>query len=184
MFYISERTVTIKLSLETPASTNYSKDVKVIINVDEDYPRTFPEFSVMSEAIKRESIANLKMKVKDACMDLVGQPMILALVSAVKDHLESVTETETLTFESDRARSAGGISCDLDNNYTALLHIDHMRSRTNYCKTLEKWTKDLDLKGRLLFCKRLILLILQGKYHSIKVRVFRKKIQQFHYFAK
>ena len=145
--------------------------MKIIINVDEYYPSTIPEYSVISEDIKRECIADLKLKVKDACKDFVGQPMLIALVSVIRDHLEFIkAETETLTLVSEEAKcDKNPTTPDVTSNWMALLHIYHMRSRTNYCKTLEKWTKDLDLKGRLLFCRRLILLILQGKYYSIKV---------------
>ena len=145
--------------------------MNIVINVDEEYPNTIPEFSVMAEDLKRERITDLKLKVKDACKDFIGQPMLIALVSVIREHLEMTdNEMETLTLESAKTRcDKNANSNDSGGKGTALLHIDHMRSRTNYCKTLEKWTRDLNLKGRLLFCRRLILLILQGKSHSIKV---------------
>lgn len=44
-----------------------------------------------------------------------------------------------------------------------------MRAKSKYIKTIEKWTRDLNLNGRLLFFKRLILIIIEGDHSSIKV---------------
>lgn len=172
-----DRTVTIRLLLDSLANTSHRRDVNIIINVDEDYPNTIPEFSVISDDINRECIADLKLKVKEACKDFVGQPMLTALVTVIKDHIELIkSDMEMLTRESEEIKlDKDPITSDEASNSTALLHIDHMRSRTHYCKTLEKWTRDLDLKGRLLFYRRLILLILQGRSFSIKDFIVRLK---------
>lgn len=59
---------------------------------------------------------------------------------------------------------------------TALLQLDHMRSKHNYIKLIKKWTVELGLTGRLIFCDRLIFILLQGTSQAIRVRSFVTKI--------
>lgn len=53
---------------------------------------------------------------------------------------------------------------------TALLHLDHMRSRQSYVKLIKRWTVELGLSGRLLFYRKLILILLQGDEQAVRVR--------------
>lgn len=57
---------------------------------------------------------------------------------------------------------------DKDEEWTAVLLLDHIRSRNHYIKLLECWTQQLQLTGRLLL-GRSILVILQGARPNIKV---------------
>ena len=50
-----------------------------------------------------------------------------------------------------------------------LLHLDHMRAKAKYVKTVEKWASDLRLTGRLMFMGKIILILLQGDRNDIKV---------------
>ena len=56
-----------------------------------------------------------------------------------------------------------------DGLWMTLLHLDHMRSKTKYVKTVEKWVSDLRLTGRLMFMGKIILILLQGDRNDIKV---------------
>uniref|UniRef100_A0ACB8F3H0 RWD domain-containing protein 3 n=2 Tax=Sphaerodactylus townsendi TaxID=933632 RepID=A0ACB8F3H0_9SAUR len=51
---------------------------------------------------------------------------------------------------------------------TVLLHLDHMRAKGKYVKTLEKWCADLKLTGRVMFMGKMIFILLQGDKSSIK----------------
>ncbi|ESP05544.1 hypothetical protein LOTGIDRAFT_99835, partial [Lottia gigantea] len=51
----------------------------------------------------------------------------------------------------------------------AVLHLDHMRAKTQYVKLIKKWTNELSLNGRLIFYNRLILIVLIGDSEDIKV---------------
>lgn len=53
-----------------------------------------------------------------------------------------------------------------------VLQLDHMRNKTRYVKTIQRWCKELSIVGALVFCLRWIFLILQGDEESIKVRSF------------
>ena len=53
---------------------------------------------------------------------------------------------------------------------TAILMLDHMRSKARYTQTIQKWAGSLSLKGSLLFVGKLIFIVLQGHSSNIKVR--------------
>jgi len=65
--------------------------------------------------------------------------------------------------------SESSSSSQSDQLRTVLLHFDHMRSRTSYSKTIENWTNELGIVGRLVFCDRLIIGVMQGSASDIKV---------------
>lgn len=60
------------------------------------------------------------------------------------------------------------------NVVTSVLHLDHMRSRSTYIKFIKKSTAELSLTGRLVFCRRYIFIVLQGKHSNIKVSSHNK----------
>lgn len=55
-----------------------------------------------------------------------------------------------------------------EEEWTAVLSLDHIRSRNRYIGLLERWTQQLQLAGRLLLGPN-ILVILQGARSNIKV---------------
>lgn len=55
------------------------------------------------------------------------------------------------------------------NVVTALLKLDHMRSKQSYIKLIKKWTLELSLTGRLIFLHKTILILIQGDASCIKV---------------
>ena len=89
-----------------------------------------------------------------------GRPVVIEMISLLQEKLSEI-ETEN-NVETIKKQPTPDIS-------TLLLRIDHMRSRTHYVKTIKRWTEQLDLKGRLLFCQKLILLLLQGNSTALKV---------------
>jgi len=56
-----------------------------------------------------------------------------------------------------------------DRCRTVVLRFDHMRSRASYSKTIANWTTELRIYGRLVFCDRLIIGLMQGTATDIKV---------------
>ncbi|GFS08470.1 RWD domain-containing protein 3 [Elysia marginata] len=61
------------------------------------------------------------------------------------------------------------------NTVTSLLHLDHMRSKSSYTKLIKKWAYELSLVGRLIFCQRLILILLQGDSKDVKEYIVRNR---------
>ena len=170
VFPFAEREITMNLRISPEADNG--KDIKIVIDVGEEYPNKIPEISVICHTLKRDLIIDLKSKVNDWCRNLIGQPMLVSMITYIQEELQqNANVSASITYtQKEVARDTQSDSCtSADDKWTTLLHIDHMRSKTKYCKTLEKWAKELTLSGRLLFCRRLILLLLQGSLHNIKV---------------
>lgn len=57
-----------------------------------------------------------------------------------------------------------------EGSVTALLMLDHMRSKVRYTHTILKWATGLGLAGCLLFVGKLIFIVLQGHSANVKVK--------------
>ena len=51
---------------------------------------------------------------------------------------------------------------------SAVLNLDHMRSKNKYMKTLSKWTEELKLTSNVIFFGKIILIALVGEPDDIK----------------
>lgn len=65
----------------------------------------------------------------------------------------------------------GGEENEQLQEWTAVLMVDHIRSRSRYIGLLERWSQQLQLDGSLLLGHN-PLIILQGGRPNIKVLVF------------
>lgn len=147
-----------------------SVKIRVIIQPTKDYPHSFPQISIISEHLSREQISDAKTKALDYCSSMLGEPIMVMLSSFLKGFIQNEVDSDKLSNKTVKSESCSNIENSI---CTCVLHIDHMRSKTKYCKTLEKWTEELNLCGRLAFCNKLILVILQGKGANIKVNTFK-----------
>ncbi|XP_052776354.1 RWD domain-containing protein 3-like isoform X2 [Mya arenaria] len=166
-----EVTVNMMLNQESAANTPYYP-VKLVLTVPAVYPDSPPQISILSEHLSRDCVRDIKEKTSEFCKELIGDAMLISLITFVREQLESVQE--------DNALISQNLECStnaetLNNVWTSVLHIDHMRSKTKYCKTLDKWISELGLCGRLVFCSKIILLILQGERNTIHDFVVRLK---------
>ena len=63
-----------------------------------------------------------------------------------------------------------------DRLHVSITQFDHMRNQQSYVKTLERWIKDLEIAGTLIFCGRAkIYLILFGS--EDKLRAFQQLLK-------
>ncbi|XP_078574677.1 RWD domain-containing protein 3-like [Branchiostoma floridae x Branchiostoma japonicum] len=140
----------------------------------EGYPRTLPEISLSSESLSRGAIARLKEGLSAHARTLPKAPMVLQLMTWLE---ENVTETldQDLAEVCDTPKESLSKEEDGEDLWLALLHLDHMRARGKYVKTIMKWTKELSLTGRLLFQERLILILLLGSMKNIKDYITRQR---------
>ena len=122
------------------------------------YPSVSPEILVYCERMTREQAELLKAAVLDYTQSLIGQPMIMDIVQWIEHNIGGYLVI-------DKGNSADHRS----STTTSLLHIDHMRAKGRYIKTIQKWTADFRLSGRLIFNGSLIFLLLQGNREDIKV---------------
>ncbi|XP_036362078.1 RWD domain-containing protein 3 isoform X1 [Octopus sinensis] len=60
-------------------------------------------------------------------------------------------------------------------NWTLLIHIDHMRAKAKYIKFIKKWCRDFQLSGQLIFFKKTILLFLIGEHNNLKSYLVQHK---------
>ncbi|GBF91362.1 hypothetical protein Rsub_04102 [Raphidocelis subcapitata] len=58
-----------------------------------------------------------------------------------------------------------------------LLRLDHIRNRPLYTKTIRRWVKELGLSGRLLFCRGLILIALEGGGGAVSTYLRRARTE-------
>ena len=59
--------------------------------------------------------------------------------------------------------------CDSQDTFVSIIHLVHMRDKRNYIKTIEKWSKELEITGDIIFHGKLkVFLILLGSEDSLK----------------
>lgn len=145
--------------------------VQIILQPADCYPNTVPEISIISAGLNRELIAEAKQRAAEHCSNIVGEPMLVSLAVFIQDYLKELVNNGKICRIQMEDESSSAESKE-NSVWTSVLHIDHMRSKTKYCKTLEKWASDLNLHGRLVFCCKLILVVLQGDCENIKVEHF------------
>lgn len=158
--------VTVRISRPDfiPAPSTLAIDsITLTVAMSPDYPHVAPTVSVSGNLLHRRVAEQLSVALADETKQLIGQPMILDLVGWVRDNWPDHSETVECSAES---YAAGHL--DPDQCRTVILHFDHMRSRASYSKTIENWTTELRIAGRLMFCDRLITGLMQGTASDIK----------------
>lgn len=142
------------------------------------YPSKAPDVSVQSDQLSRSETAHLRTVLCEAAAQNLEQPMLMQLISLASEELCMIAAS--------KPTKASPADCENDRNSTSppdwtdssrtssddrlvLLHLDHMRAKTQYIKLIKKWVAELSLSGCLVFCQRLILILLQGSTPSIKV---------------
>jgi len=99
--------------------------------------------------------------IPSVCIDIVSYAHLVGWVQENwPRHSEAVEVTVNSVSDSDQQR-------------TVLLHFDHMRSRASYSKTIASWTSELGIVGRLVFCDKLIIALMQGSASAVKVILCR-----------
>ncbi|XP_071983844.1 RWD domain-containing protein 3 isoform X2 [Engystomops pustulosus] len=136
--------------------------LRLVFDLPVTYPSCLPNLSVSSEELTRAQCKVLRDKLLDQARERLSQPMIHDLVLWTQQNFNSVIgnsirdEKHLLSAVTD------------DGTWITLLHLDHMRAKNKYVKTLEKWTSDLRLTGKLMFMGKIILILLQGDKSDIR----------------
>lgn len=152
---------------DTPSAT-------VKIQLVPGYPHLVPELSIMSQCINKECVASLKKEAALFCTDLIGEPMLVSLALFLKDKIECLFKemSEKMKCEQESSMLMKSIKTPSSEKGLCLIRIDHMRSKSKYCKLVDRWVADLALHGCLIFCNKLILLLLIGEKEHINVSMF------------
>lgn len=165
------REITLQLTSSSGDLSVSNQNVTLILGLSETYPDTLPNVSIISPLLTRDFVAEVKHQVDLQTEHLIGHPMLLDIISLVQENLCNSTIANTNQSESNNSDTAD----EKDFVWTYLLHLDHMRSKNRYIKTIERWTSELGLTGRLIILKRLILILLQGDQKNLKEYVSRQR---------
>ncbi|XP_014788000.1 RWD domain-containing protein 3 isoform X2 [Octopus bimaculoides] len=90
--------------------------------------------------------------------------------------LPSSSHTKNLKVKSPTSQNIGSQTEIKDvQNWTLLIHIDHMRAKAKYIKFIKKWCRNFQLSGQLIFFKKIILLFLVGEHNNLKSYLVQHK---------
>ncbi|KAH9508919.1 RWD domain-containing protein 3 [Bulinus truncatus] len=184
---------TLNISIED------SKNTSIHFTLSQFYPvNALPCITLTCSLLPDSVLQTLVHSIHARATALQGQPMLMDLIcysqeliahelqqipilashqSELERSDQSLDESShnhcghTLESPAKRDNPIGVIHSDV----TALLQLDHMRSKQNYVKLIKKWTSELSLTGRLLFCKKLILILLQGNIFDVKEYIIRNR---------
>ncbi|XP_041359860.1 RWD domain-containing protein 3-like [Gigantopelta aegis] len=171
----------------------FKPQAKVVFSIPSKYPLATPHISLFSENIDPKNIKHIRYKLYSLAENHKGSPMLMNLIDFLQQELlgvPPVLDNHSAKMRCHAPELSGrslseedGEKSDFFNGTkyqhemvsTILLYIDHMRAKTKYVKLIEKWVKELELTGRLLFCNRLILLLLQGESDRLKEYITKHK---------
>ncbi|XP_061192583.1 RWD domain-containing protein 3-like [Saccostrea echinata] len=148
------------------------------------YPRQLPTVSCQCEdrSLSRELMTSLT----DLSTQIQGTPMITDLLARAQEMINHRVSVEAQITDNNldeigshqtpapsEAHGGGSVKKDQgEGTVTAVLLLDHMRSKTRYIQTIQKWVTSLSIQGCLVFTGKLIFLVLQG--HSANIKEYIK----------
>ncbi|XP_050163426.1 RWD domain-containing protein 3 isoform X2 [Myiozetetes cayanensis] len=159
--------ITVKELLDTDVL------LKLLFHLPVNYPSTVPDISVNSDQLTRAQCMDVKDKLLEQAKKHLSEPMVHDLILWIQQHLKDVIK-QSATVCNEKTTLSKGASAE-DGIWMLLLHLDHMRAKAKYVKTVEKWASDLRLTGRLMFMGKIILILLQGDRSSIKEYLILQK---------
>ncbi|KAK7495117.1 hypothetical protein BaRGS_00013757 [Batillaria attramentaria] len=184
------RQVTLQLSSESDSDDvgrlpSLTAELRLLLPAS--YPAAVPTISVFSDHLTRNDLSQLRTTLCQCAEQNLGQPALMDIISLATEellklraanHSRESKDTPSVgnkaspqTVPGGESGDPSGTSCDR----VVLLHLDHMRAKAQYVKLIRKWVADLSLTGRLIFCQRLILIVLQGESASIKEYIVRQR---------
>ncbi len=140
---------------------NEKTPLALTFHICPDYPHTPPDVSITSSHLSRKQCQDLRLHLLETARSLPPEPMVHDLMLWLQENFSDLIKTSSCNSAEIRPESTEEI-------WTALLHLDHMRSKAKYIKLIEKWASELCLTGRL-FTGKPILILLQGRKENIKV---------------
>uniref|UniRef100_A0A8C3YG84 RWD domain-containing protein 3 n=1 Tax=Catagonus wagneri TaxID=51154 RepID=A0A8C3YG84_9CETA len=149
--------------------------LQLVFRLPVGYPSCLPGIVVHSDCLTRAQCATVKEKLLEQAETLLSEPMVHELVLWIQQNLRHLLrQPETGGDNSEKGTSAASPAAD-DGSWITLLHLDHMRAKTKYVRTVEKWASELRLTGRLMFLGKVILILLQGDRNNIKEYLILQK---------
>ncbi|XP_060629936.2 RWD domain-containing protein 3 isoform X2 [Anolis sagrei] len=155
----------IQTSVEGPLGTDVL--LKLLFHLPSSYPSSLPNISVDSEQLTRTQCMAVRGRLLEEAKRHFSQPMVHELILWIQQNLKHIIEPAETSVCCQKSTLS---TCTAEDAavWTILLHLDHMRAKGKYVKTVEKWCSDLNLTGRLMFMGKMILILLQGERKNIK----------------
>nr|XP_039262833.1 RWD domain-containing protein 3-like [Styela clava] len=165
-----------KLNL-THAEEN-CQQLRITFYISHKYPEVVPHVTIDSPMLTRESSSGLNSEMSKFATEnnLLNSQMLLDLILWIKDNVAKFASG----VNSNRLQGCGDEG-SLTKNKTkeiCVIQLDHMRSKNNYLKTLQKWATQLQVQGVVLFYKHLIFIILYGNKNDIKEYLKKMRTQK------
>uniref|UniRef100_A0A9L0IJD2 RWD domain-containing protein 3 n=1 Tax=Equus asinus TaxID=9793 RepID=A0A9L0IJD2_EQUAS len=154
--------------------TDADVPLELVFHLPVSYPSCLPGVSVNCEHLTRAQCVTVKEKLLERAENLGSEPMVHELVLWIQQNLRHILNQPETGRGSETCALAASTAVD-DGLWVTLLHLDHMRAKTKYVKTVEKWASDLRLTGRLMFMGKIILILLQGDRSNIKEYLILQK---------
>lgn len=150
--------------------------LELVFHLPAAYPACPPGVSVGSERLTRAQCAAVRDKLLEQAQGFLPEPMVHQLVLWAQQNLRHLLAPPGPGDGPGPCAAAS--AAEAEGPWMTLLHLDHMRVKTRYVRTVRQWASALGLAGRLLFMGKVILLLLQGHRDRIKVltRCFLKNI--------
>lgn len=153
-----------------------SPRIDLLMVLPKDYPceSSTPHFSIESncewQAVSKYSRNDFIGDLQKFCMTLDrNSPYLYDLIYFAKEKFGeiSASSNENSTIRPENFEDLRPLD-DNDTLANVLLKIDHMRQKKQYCRIIENWVAELDLKGRLIFVEHQIFLFLEGSAENLK----------------
>uniref|UniRef100_A0A3B3ZFD0 RWD domain-containing protein 3 n=1 Tax=Periophthalmus magnuspinnatus TaxID=409849 RepID=A0A3B3ZFD0_9GOBI len=125
--------------------------VTLLFHLPPSYPLCPPDVSVSSTALSRTQCQSIRRHLLHQAASLPPEAMVHQLMESL--------QTGSILLRQDNPS-------ELDL-WVSVLSLDHIRSRNRYVSLLERWSKQLQLSGRLILGRN-ILVLLQGNKANIK----------------
>ncbi|XP_067394520.1 RWD domain-containing protein 3 isoform X1 [Emydura macquarii macquarii] len=148
--------------------------LKLSFHLPVSYPSSLPNISINSEQLTRAQCKDVKERLLEQAKRHLSEPMVHELVLWIQQNLKHIIGQSETSVCNEKSTLSRCVSTE-DGIWTVLLHLDHMRAKAKYVKTVEEWTSDLRLTGRLMFMGKIILILLQGEKTSIKEYLILQK---------
>ena len=155
----------LSFSLATMCQTRDGSTISIRLGIDlpSGYPSALPAISVSSASLSRRASAETRAFLLKTAEQLVGGgPMVMDLIVGLKEHIASEISTHSLD-----PNKEGVCGADTSALRTCLLRLDHMHSKQRYSKTIVTWCAELRITGRLVFQRKLILILLEGESRDV-----------------
>ena len=134
----------------------------VSIRLPENYPDRTPDILLTCSQLESDIVKAICQDALQYANQHLGEFIIFNVLQNIQENLNKSCESLSIMGDNSQSDSTSDV-------WNVVLLLDHMRAKSKYIKTIQKWTQELNIKGRLLFHGKLILILLQGDYSNIKV---------------